>query len=143
MLLHRLAPQAREVVRSGGGELVKIEADSLLLRYPDVAAACAGVQALEALLRRFNARRPRDDRLQFSHGIGFGDVLVLERDMFGVEVNLASKIGEDLARPGQVLLTPAAAAALPAGGAWRARPHATVTFGRRRLEVYRLRPRRR
>ena len=40
------------------------------------------------------------------YGVGFGDVLELDGDVFGAEVNLASKIGEDLARPGEVLLTP-------------------------------------
>ena len=39
-------------------------------------------------------------------------MLDLDGDLFGLEVNLASKIGEDMARPGQALLTPAAADAL-------------------------------
>lgn len=49
-------------------------------------------------------------------GIGYGPV-VLDRpvgDLWGVEVNRASKLGEDIAQPGQVRLTEAAMGALPA-----------------------------
>ncbi len=39
-------------------------------------------------------------------GIGYGDVLMLEgEDMYGSEFNLASKLGEDLAQQGEILLT--------------------------------------
>ena len=61
--------------------------------------------------------------MQFSYGIGYGDMLDLDDDMFGLEVNLASKIGEDLARPGEALLTPSAAAALDPATLRRVVPH--------------------
>src|SRR5256886_5385868 len=39
-------------------------------------------------------------------GIGYGEILVIENeDIFGSEVNLASKLGEDLAQRGEILLT--------------------------------------
>ena len=95
-----------------GGEIVKVEGDSLLVRFDDATAACRGVDALEECLRRLNRGRPENEQLAFSYGIGYGDVLDLEQDLFGLEVNLASKLGEDLAQPGEALLTPAAAASL-------------------------------
>ena len=50
-----------------------------------------------------------DRRLYASIGIGHGRILNLdEDDMFGDEVNLASKLGEDVAESGMVLLTDAA-----------------------------------
>jgi len=110
----RVAP-----VIAPGGEIVKIEGDSLMLRYDSVVAACRGVARIEAALRRFNRGRPEDQLMRFSYGIGWGHVLDLEHDLFGLEVNLASKLGEDLARPGEVLLTPSAVEALPSS--WRAR----------------------
>ena len=120
------------------GDIVKVEADSLLLRYDDAAAACGGVEALEALLRRMNRALPANERLRFSYGIGYGDVLDLDSDLFGLEVNLASKIGEDLARPGEALLTPQAAAALDPATLRRVVPHKVVTFGRAAIPVHRL-----
>ena len=64
-------------------------------------AACAAVVALDATLRRFNRARPEDERFRFSYGIGYGDVIELEGDVFGLEVNVASKLGEDLGEAGR------------------------------------------
>ena len=142
MIFDRFTEAAGKVVSRSGGEIVKVEADSLLLRYDDVAAACAGVEALESLLRKMNRALPANERLRFSYGIGYGDVLDLDEDMFGLEVNLASKIGEDLARPGEALLTPSAAGALDAAGLRRLVPHTVVAFGKTAIPISRLKLRR-
>lgn len=138
MIFDRLVRAAEPVIRKGGGDLVKVEGDSLLLRYADVGAACRGVADIQGVLRRVNRGRPADERLRFSYGIGYGEVLDLEHDMFGLEVNLASKIGEDLARPGEALLTPAAAAALDERTLRRVVPYKIVTFGSSAVPVQRL-----
>jgi class 3 adenylate cyclase len=113
MLFDRAVRTLEPVVRRSRGRLLKAEGDSLLLSYPDAASAWRGVIAMQAALRRLNARKPRNERLAFSYGVGFGDVLEIERDVFGLEVNLASKLGEDRATRNEALFTPAAAAALP------------------------------
>jgi class 3 adenylate cyclase len=51
--------------------------------------------------------------------------------VFGLEVNLASKLGEDVARPGEALLTPAAAAAARGSRSLRLVPYRAVTLGQR------------
>src|SRR5262245_51546070 len=112
MVFDRLVGRARPLLRRLGGELVKVEADSLLIRFPDAKVACRGVDALERLLRQLNRGLPEDERLRFSYGVGYGDLLEVDGDLFGLEMNLASKLGEDLARPGEALLTPAAVAAV-------------------------------
>ena len=44
-------------------------------------------------------------------GIGYGRILnIADHDLFGDEVNLASKLGEDIAGMGEILLTSAARA---------------------------------
>jgi class 3 adenylate cyclase len=138
MVFERAAEEAAKVVRRTGGDLVKVEGDSLLIRYDDVNAACRGVAELEGALLRMNRGRADDEQLHFSYGIGYGDVLDLDEDMFGLEVNLASKIGEDVAEPGEVLLTPAAAAAVDARTLKRLVPHTILTFGAQSLPVHRL-----
>ena len=143
MIFERFTDEAEKVVSRSGGEIVKVEADSLLMGYGDPASACAGVEDLESLLRRMNRTVPVNERLRFSYGIGYGDVLDLDEDMFGLEVNLASKIGEDLARPGEVLLTPAAAGALDEATLRRVVPHKVVTFGKSAIPISRLKLRRR
>jgi class 3 adenylate cyclase len=139
MLFERLVPEARRGVARAHGEIVKVEADSFLLRFPDAVSACRGIDAMEATLRRLNRGRPENERLRFGYGVGFGDVLDLEHDLFGLEVNLASKLGEDLARPGEALLTPAAAAALDARTLTRVSLYRTVTFDNHAIAIQRLR----
>jgi adenylate cyclase len=138
MLFERLVAVAAPKLAQAGGEIVKVEGDSLLLRFDDVKAACRGVDAVEAWLRRLNRGKPKDERLAFSYGIGYGDVLDLEDDLFGLEVNLASKLGEDMARPGEALLTPAAAASLDRATLRRLVPYRVVTFGARAIPIQRL-----
>ena len=130
-----LEPELRRL----GGRLVKVEADSLLLVFRDVGAACRGVALVEARLAAANRGRPADERLAFSYGIGFGPILELEEDVFGLEVNLASKLGEDRAKPGDVLLTPSAFASLPAAERRRASECGTVHFCGQPMPVYELR----
>jgi class 3 adenylate cyclase len=142
MIFDRFVDEADKVVGRSGGDIVKVEADSLLLRYDEAAAACAGVEAVESLLRRMNRSLPANEGLRFSYGIGYGDVLDLDEDLFGLEVNLASKIGEDMARPGEALLTPSAASALDEATLRRVVPHKVVTFGKSAIPIARLKLRR-
>jgi len=139
MVFDRLVAAARPALARVGGDVVKVEGDSLLVRFDDATAACRGVDALESCLRRLNGGKPESEQLLFSYGVGYGDVLDLEEDLFGLEVNLASKLGEDLAEPGEALLTPAAAAALDPHMMRRVVPHRVVTFLRRAIPVQRLR----
>jgi adenylate cyclase len=142
MVFNRLVEHARPLVRRLGGELVKVEADSLLLRFRDADAACRGVDALERLLARLNRGRPEDERLRFSYGIGFGELLQVDGDLFGLELNLASKLGEDLARPGEALLTPSAVAAVGPRLRRRLVAHPPMRLGRTKVPTRRLRLRR-
>ncbi len=127
----------RKVVARQGGRFVKVEADSLLLAFPDVERACRGCRAMRAALKRINLGRPPHERLDFSFGIGYGEVFDLGSDLFGLEVNLASKLGEDRARRGEILLTPGAASALSTGRARLARV-GQAQFTGRAMPVYRL-----
>src|SRR5512143_698930 len=75
MVFDRLVDEARPVVERAGGRLVKVEGDSLLLSFDDATMACRGVDALESCLQRVNRGKPPGERLVFSYGIGYGDVL--------------------------------------------------------------------
>jgi class 3 adenylate cyclase len=138
MVFEDVAREAAKIVRRTKGDLLKVEADSFLIRYDDVNAACRGVTELEGAIQRFNQTRPDNEQVHFSYGIGYGDVLDLDEDMFGLEVNLASKLGEDLAEPGEALLTPAAAAAVDPQILKRLVPYRVITFGTSAVPIQRL-----
>ena len=65
-------------------------------------------------------------------------MLEVDSDLFGLEVNLASKLGEDLARPGEALLTPAAVTALDGATRRRLARYPAVRVGEISIDVRRL-----
>jgi class 3 adenylate cyclase len=100
------------LVRHGGG-LLRAEADNLFYYFDSPAEAVAGAREAMSELSRVNPTLPAGDHLFCAIGIGFGEVLCLsECNVHGYEVNLAFKLGEDVARAGQILLSEAAYAAL-------------------------------
>ena len=112
-LLERLHRLSAPVVENHGGQVLKAEADNIFAVFPDVPAAVAGAQEILSTLRTVNDALPGNEEIYVSMGIGFGDVLMVgTEDLFGDEMNLACKLGEDLADHDQILLTPEAHGAL-------------------------------
>jgi adenylate cyclase len=101
------------IIERRDGILVKAEADSLLLLFkrPDQALACA--IEMQHACQQLNARRVPEEQVLLCVGIGFGRVLrVGESDVYGAEVNGASKLGEDTAKANEILITGAVKDAL-------------------------------
>jgi class 3 adenylate cyclase len=115
LMIHEMKLIARPCVEAHGGLLVKAEADNLFCLFDTVAAAVRASQDITERLNAANLLLPEDRRLHVSIGIGFGNILNIgDEDLFGNEVNLASKLGEDVAERGEILLTAAAHAQLQA-----------------------------
>ena len=113
LMIHEMKLIARPCVEAHGGLLVKAEADNLFCLFDTVAAAVRASQDITERLNAANLLLPEDRRLHVSIGIGYGDILnVADEDLFGNEVNLTSKLGEDVAERGEILLTAAARAQL-------------------------------
>jgi adenylate cyclase len=110
-MIRRLQLLVAPIVKRAGGRIVKTEADNVFAVFPDVPQALTAARRLAAELTRQNAVLPRDWDLHIGIGIGYGDLLMVgTHDFYGSELNLAAKLGEDLAGPGEVLLTEAARA---------------------------------
>jgi adenylate cyclase len=102
--IYRMNQIALPIVTSHQGNLVKLEADNIFATFPTVdTAIAAGLD----ILRELSAAG-----IQAGIGVGYGEVLLIEddelKDLYGSEMNFASKLGEDLARSGELLLTEAA-----------------------------------
>ena len=98
-----------EVAVRHGGRTIKFEADNAFLTFDASAPALAAARDALASLRAV-----ADQPIEISVGIDRGPVLLLDgTDLYGEAVNTASKLGEDMARRGEILLTPAAASNLP------------------------------
>ena len=113
LMIHQMQLLARPCVEHHRGLVLKAEADNLFCLFDTVADAVGCAQEINQSLTSVNQLLPEERRLYVSVGIGFGRILNIEdRDIFGDEVNLSSKLGEDIAGRGDVLLTSAAFAQL-------------------------------
>lgn len=94
------------VIEQHDGFLLKAEGDSLLavFRRPHSALRCA--VEMQRACQRINKRRKPEEQILLCVGLGYGDVLRIgEHEVFGAEVNAASKLGEDTASADEILVT--------------------------------------
>ena len=113
LMIHQMQLLAVPCIEEHGGLVIKKEADNLFCLFDEVAPAVAASVDVTRRLKTANVVLPKDMELYVSIGIGYGPILNIEdEDVWGSEVNLASKLGEDIAELGEVLLTAEAYAAL-------------------------------
>jgi adenylate cyclase len=113
LMIHEMQLIACPCIQDESGLLLKAEADNLFCLFDTVAAAVRASQKLTRHLQTANRLLPEEQRLYVSIGIGYGRILNIEdHDLFGNEVNLACKLGEDIGEMGDILLTTAAHAQL-------------------------------
>ncbi len=88
------------------GILLKMDGDSMLVifRNPKKAVDCSIY--MQKLLKDYNVTKSDAEKILLCVGIGVGNVLRIgDNDVFGAEVNAASKLGEDSAEAGEILVT--------------------------------------
>ena len=93
-------------IKAHGGEVVKFIADDVMAAFPTPDAALAAALEIRAATQVDLGVTQADMRFQVCIGIGYGPTLhVPGTDLWGDEVNLAFKLGEDTAGPGEILIT--------------------------------------
>jgi class 3 adenylate cyclase len=88
------------------GILLKVEADSLLVifRRPERALECA--IAMQQAAKDYNRDMVPEEQVLLCLGLGYGEMLRIgDEEVFGAEVNAASKLGEDTAKAWEILVT--------------------------------------
>ncbi|TFG83266.1 MAG: adenylate/guanylate cyclase domain-containing protein [Spirochaetales bacterium] len=105
------------VIDDNDGILLKIEGDSMLIIFRNPNKALRAVAGMQAVCSEYNVGRPEEEMVLLCAGIGYGRVLRIgDADVFGKEVNSASKLGEDTAKAGEVLVTQGVVDAVATGG---------------------------
>lgn len=102
------------VLRERGATLIRAFADDIVALFRDVGRALDAAFEMHRRVALFcEAGLAGDDPAQCCIGIGYGDVYAIGPNRaMGDEMNRASKLGEDIARGGETLLTENAFAAL-------------------------------
>lgn len=113
-MVKRMQLTTEPIIKSYGGILIKYEADNCFAVFPDPLSAVNAAVAMQHAFAASNLLTAEELDIHISCGIDYGKVLIIgQEDCFGDPVNRASKIGEDLAAAGEILITKEAKDRMP------------------------------
>jgi adenylate cyclase len=105
-MIHTLRQLAEPLLHEHDGLLLKVVADSFFVIFRSPASALSFCLALRQATAGYNQNKTVDEQIHVCQGLGFGRILRIgDSDVFGHEVNLAARLGEDVAHAGEILLT--------------------------------------
>lgn len=102
------------IVARKGGTVISRGTDNLLAVFDEPSKGVEAAIAMQRLLAKFNDGKTDRDQFQLCMGFHHGAILRLKDSIFGDKVNIAAKIGEDLASAEEILVTGEVAKRLPA-----------------------------
>ncbi|MFH1078131.1 MAG: adenylate/guanylate cyclase domain-containing protein [Patescibacteria group bacterium] len=111
-MIRRMRRVVRPAIESNGGAIVKSEADNVFAVFADPTSAVRAAKDVRHDLDVANIVTADESDIYVCIGIGHGAILLACDDFYGDELNLASKLGEDVAERNEILLTPSARAAI-------------------------------
>ena len=122
-MVRRMQLTSQPIIEQCGGEVVKFEADNCFAMFEEPLQAVRAAVTLNNAFNEINIYTEEQFDIRISSGIDYGDVLLIGGpDYFGATVNRASKIGEDVARPGEILITREAFEKIPPDARIRGEP---------------------
>lgn len=107
-MIRRMRRVVKPVVERNNGVIIKFEADNCFAAFPKPDDAVAAALQINHDINVANLATPDESDIHVCMGIGYGPTLLACDDLYGNEMNLASKLGEDVAERGEVLITDAA-----------------------------------
>lgn len=96
------------IIENNDGILLKVEGDSFLVIFRNVGKAIQCAITMQRTLKTYNVDKTDEEKVLLCVGLGYGKMLRIgDADVFGAEVNAASKLGEDTADAWEILITEA------------------------------------
>jgi class 3 adenylate cyclase len=113
-MVRRMQLTTEPIVKAYGGSMIKYEADNCFAVFPDPLSAVNAAIAMQHSFASSNLLTSDDLDIHIAVGIDYGKLLVVGyKDCFGDPVNRASKMGEDIAAAGEILITKEAMDMIP------------------------------
>jgi class 3 adenylate cyclase len=113
-MIRRMQLTVEPIITNHGGRVIKFEADNCFAVFPDPASAARTAITIQHAIAAVNQLTQDDMDIHVSIGIDFGKILILnEDDMFGDAVNRACKMGEDIGKADEILITKEAMDMIP------------------------------
>jgi len=121
-MVRRMQLTTGPIVQSYDGYMVKYDADNCFALFPAPLNAVNAAIAMQHAFDAANILTPDDLDIRIACGIDYGKILVVgSEDCFGDAVNRASKLGEDVAEAGDILVTKEAMELVPPEAGIKAR----------------------
>jgi adenylate cyclase len=136
--LERLERVVSPIVQAHGGRVLRVEADNIFALFEDTATAIRCSAEVQRNVEIANEPLPAASEIYIAIGIGYGRLLLVgDDDAYGDEMNVACKLGEDLAKQGEILLTASAHDAVGSSEEWQFEDSSAPISGLD-LKAYRL-----
>lgn len=118
-MVRRMQQVTLPIVQNHGGQNIKYDADNLFATFASTREALKAALDIKEAFQQGNEITDDSRDIHVSIGIDKGRILLIPgKDLFGDAVNIAAKLGEDLAEKDEVLLSAAAASDLSDGHSW-------------------------
>jgi adenylate cyclase len=105
-MVKRMQLTTEPIVKSYGGSMIKYDADNCFAVFPGPLSAVNAAIAMQHAFEASNLLTSDDLDIYIAIGIDYGKLLIIgNEDCFGDPVNRASKMGEDIAEGGEILIT--------------------------------------
>jgi len=122
-MVKRMQRTTEPIILSFDGTVIKYEADNCFALFPTPLLAVNAAVAMQHAFYASNLMTSDDLDIYVSCGIDYGRILVVDdKDCFGDAVNRASKLGEDVASAGEVLVTKEAMDKVPPEAQIKSKP---------------------
>ena len=113
-MVRRMQLTTGPIVKSFEGYMIKYEADNCFAVFPTPLQAVNAAIAMQHAFDAANLLTADDLDIRIACGIDYGKILIVgSDDCFGDAVNRASKLGEDVAEAGEILVTQEAMQMVP------------------------------
>ena len=129
-MVRRMQLVTEPIVEQHAGQVIKFEADNCFAAFDNPHDAVRAAISLNIAFSSMNIFTADEFDIRVSIGIDDGKVLMIGGpDYFGNPVNSASKLGEDIAAPGEILISNHAFQQIPAEAGIKGKPVTFLTSG--------------
>jgi len=104
-MINSMQQHSKPIIESFSGEVIKYEADNCYCIFDKTADAIDAASALLTFFTAYNQQKEPSFAINLSFGIAHGEILLINgEELYGNSVNLASKLGEDIASAGEIFV---------------------------------------
>ena len=94
----------KPIVDNYNGKILKPQGDGFMIEFSSVVDAVRCAMVIQKDISSYNTERNEDEKIRLRIGIHMGDLLIKDNDIYGNDVNIASRI-EKLSDPGGICIS--------------------------------------